>query len=323
MAQDYVYEVARIRVKEPQLLTRPQLQQLMAAPDYQAALAQLSDWGWGSQDGAGAEKMLAEETAKTWALADELMGDGDTLSVLKLTKDYQNLKAAIKQVYTDSKLPPERLYVEGGCLPAARILEAVREQDYEKLPEAMAETARAAAALLSETGDGMKCDARIDRDALAALSKAAGEAKETALKDYADLTIAAANVRIALRAAAGGSDLESIKEMLAPESGLDASRLAAAALDGREAVAEYLKFTQYAPLGEALLISMRRFETACDDLLIEKMKEQKNESFTLGPLVAYIVARENEIKCVRMLLTAKLNGLPASVMQESLRETYV
>ena len=94
-------------------------------------------------------------------------------------------------------------------------------------------------------------------------------------------------------------------------------------MDGREAVAEYLKYTDYAPLADALLTSMRRFETACDDLLIEKMKEQKNESFTLGPVVAYITARENEIKCVRMLLTAKQNGLPESVMQESLRETYV
>ena len=324
MAKDYIYEVARIRVKEPQLLGRVQLQQLIALPGYEAALSQLADWGWGSESGSrSAEAMLAEETAKTWELADELVPEPETLSVLKLTKDYQNLKAAVKQIYTDSKLPPERLYVEGGRCPAAEILEAVREQEYDRLPPGMAQTAKEAAELLAETGDGMRCDARIDRDALAALSAAAEKAAEPALRDYAELTVAAADIRIALRAAAGGSDLETIKGMLAPAKGLDTVRLAQAAMDGREAVAEYLKYTDYAPLADALLTSMRRFETACDDLLIEKMKEQKNESFTLGPVVAYITARENEIKCVRMLLTAKQNGLPESVMQESLRETYV
>ena len=38
------------------------------------------------------------------------------------------------------------------------------------------------------------------------------------------------------------------------------------------------------------------------------MQPQKYESFSVGPLVAYVLARENEIKTVRIILSGKQNG---------------
>ena len=42
-----------------------------------------------------------------------------------------------------------------------------------------------------------------------------------------------------------------------------------------------------------------------------------------GLTTAYLLARENEIKCVRMVLTGKLNGMPEGTIRERLREMYV
>ena len=39
--------------------------------------------------------------------------------------------------------------------------------------------------------------------------------------------------------------------------------------------------------------------------MIESLKPQKYETFSAGPLLAYLVARENEIKTVRIILTGK------------------
>ena len=324
MAKDYIYEVARIRVKEASLLTRAQLKQLIALPDIRSALAQLADWGWGNPDEPlEAERMLAAESAKTWELIDELLRDDDSLSLLKLTRDYQNIKAAIKQIYTNTKLPPERLYVSGGRIAAEEIRRAIREQDYEIFPEAMAAAAREAAELLAETGDGQLCDAVLDKAALTELIREGKEAKDPALQEYAALTAAQANVMIALRAAAGGKSREEILNMLAPDGELNIHTLAQAAMEGREAVADYLRFTQYSSLSDSLMESMVSFERSCEDLLLSRMREQKSEVFTIGPLVAYVVVRQNEIKSVRMLLTEKQNHLPESVMRERLREMYV
>ena len=40
---------------------------------------------------------------------------------------------------------------------------------------------------------------------------------------------------------------------------------------------------------------------------------QKYNSFSVGPLFAYLLARENEIKTVRIILTGKLNELAGGV----------
>ena len=61
----------------------------------------------------------------------------------------------------------------------------------------------------------------------------------------------------------------------------------------------------------------------CSDLVISQIKPQKSNPFTLGPVAAYVLARENEIKCVRMILSGKQNGLPEQVIRERLGEMYV
>ena len=74
---------------------------------------------------------------------------------------------------------------------------------------------------------------------------------------------------------------------------------------------------------QALKESPSAFERWCDNQLIETIKPQKYNPFTAGPLVAYILAKENEIKTVRIILTARLNGLEEEQIRERIREMYV
>ena len=83
------------------------------------------------------------------------------------------------------------------------------------------------------------------------------------------------------------------------------------------------KTTPYEALSEPLSQSMRAFECACDNLMLKKMRSQLSESEHFGPIAAYVIARECEIKCVRMILTGQQHKLPESILRESLREAYV
>ena len=65
------------------------------------------------------------------------------------------------------------------------------------------------------------------------------------------------------------------------------------------------------------------FERWCDNRMTETMKAQKYETFSVGPLLAYLLARENEIKTVRIILTGKQNGFPENALRERIREMYV
>ena len=110
---------------------------------------------------------------------------------------------------------------------------------------------------------------------------------------------------------------------MAPCASLSVERLSSAALSGMDAICEYLEGIAYADGAEALRESPSAFERWCDNQLMEAIKPQKYNPFSAGPLVAYVLARENEIKTVRIILTARLNELPEEQIRERIREMYV
>ena len=90
-----------------------------------------------------------------------------------------------------------------------------------------------------------------------------------------------------------------------------------------DAIQEYLAGTEYAQGAQALADSPSAFERWCDNRIIETIRPQLYNSFTIGPLVAYVIARENEIKTVRIILSGKQNELPDESIRERVREMYV
>lgn len=324
MGKDYTYAVARIRGKELALFGGPVMEQLLACKTCGEALRFLADKGWGNPDKAlTAENLLEEETKKTWDLISEMVKDMSVFDVFRIADDYHNLKAALKLVYVQSGISRNRVFVTGGRISPEIIEKAARERDFSSLSVDMQKAAEEAQGTLLHTGDGQLCDIILDRASLEAVYQAGVDSREEVLKRYAQLTVAAADIRIAVRCGKVGKSLDFIERALAPCPGLDTEALAHAALSGTESVASCLERTEYAAAAEALRKSPAAFEKWCDDLIIEEIRPQKYNPFTLGPLAAYILARRNEIKCVRMILTGRQNELPDNVIRERLREMYV
>ena len=113
-----------------------------------------------------------------------------------------------------------------------------------------------------------------------------------------------------------------MRRAMAPCDSLNIERLSQAALGGVGGVCGD-QGTRYAGGAQALKESPSAFERWCDNQLIETIKPQKYNPFTAGPLVAYVLAKENEIKTVRIILTARLNGLEEEQIRERIREMYV
>lgn len=324
MKKDYTYAVSRIRGREMSLLGTVALEQLLASKSYDEALHFLADKGWGNSDERlTAENLLEAETEKTWQLIGEMVDDMSVFDVFRMADDYHNLKAAVKLTYTGAAVDSGRLFVSGGTMAPEVIEKAVREKDYSLLPEPMARAAREAYDTLLHTGDGQLCDVILDRASLEATYEAGQKADNEVLKEYATLTVVAADIKIAVRCGQVGKSLDFIRRALADCRELNTEALAHAALNGLDSVVEYLSGTDYARAADALKESPAAFERWCDNLIIQHIKPQKTNPFTIGPLAAYILARQNEIKCVRMVLSGKLNGLPDDIIRERLREMYV
>lgn len=321
MADKYVYAVARIRSKELSLLSGAFLEQLTAAKSYDECIQLLNEKGWGGDGVNNTEELLAGEREKTWGLISELVEDRSVFDVFLYANDYHNLKAAIKEVRMGQEYPG--IFIDQGTLDVKLIKDAIQNREFQNLPEVMRGSAEEAYKALLHTQDGQLCDIIIDKAALDAIYRAGMESGNEFLKLYAELTVAAADIKTAVRASRTGKDKAFLEQALAPCDTLDIQRLAQAAIEGGDAIGSYLESTPYADAVEELRRSPSAFERWCDNLMIRRIKPQQYSPFGLGPLAAYILARENEIKSVRIVLSGKLNSLPEESIRERVREMYV
>ena len=323
MADKYIYAVARVRALEMSLMSQAAIEQLIATDSYKKAVQFIVEKGWGDSENASMNEddILKAETDKTWAVVAEMVDDMSVFDVIRLPDLYHNLKAAIKTVVAGES--PAHVFFDNAEISGQQMLDIVRNKAWDRLPEHMRDCAREAWDSMAQAGDGQMCDAVIDRGTLVAIMQAAKKTNDKLLKDYAETTVAVADIKIAVRSMKTRKSKDFMKRAMAPCDTLDIDRLAMAAVSGMEEIERYLADTAYAGGAEALSESASAFERWCDNRIIETIKPQKHNPFTVGPIVAYILARLNEIKTVRIILTCKLNQLPEDAIRERVREMYV
>ncbi len=317
----YVYAVAAIRSEELKLLNASFLDQLIQAKTADECMRILSEKGWGREDTKTPDEMLSAEREKTWETVTQFVPDRKVFDVFLLENDYNNLKAAIKESLMEFDYPG--IYIKESTVPYETVRAAIKERDYEALPDDMQEIARTAHDTFLHTKDGQLCDLMVDKACLEAILKAGNASGNEFLKRYSELTVAGADIKIAVRAARAGKDKDFILSGLADCDTVEINALANAAVQGTDAVCSYLAATDYADAADRLKESPQAFECWCDDLIITGMRSELYNSFGLGPIAAYILARESEIKSVRIILSAKLNGFSEEIIRERVRETYV
>jgi V/A-type H+-transporting ATPase subunit C len=66
-----------------------------------------------------------------------------------------------------------------------------------------------------------------------------------------------------------------------------------------------------------------RIEKYGDNYILDYLRKAKLVSFGPDPLIAYMIAKENEIRALRIILTGKKNGVHPDTIRERLRDVYV
>lgn len=321
MQQDFTYAVARIRFRETKLLSDTDLNALLMSSDVDAVMRLLRDKGWGDNTDCRPEELLALEENKLWEFINETVDDISVLNFLLIPNDYHNLKVILKCITRDQE--PDSMLIEDSVEDAQAIYKAIKSREYGDLPEYLQEVAQDAMTTLLQTSDGQLCDIIVDKACMEHVYRLGKESKSDIIRLYCEFFVVAADIKIAIRCANTKKKLDFIRRALAECDTLDVERLAQAACEGKDEVIAYLGTTEYRSAVDAIETSMSAFEKWCDDYMTNAMKPQKWEPFGIGPVVAYIIARQNEIKAVRMILSAKLNDLSENTIKERLRDMYV
>ncbi len=319
----FASQVAQIRAKESRLLSDNDLQKLMQCESYEDCLRLLRDRGWGSGDDLTAENLLRTERENLWKSMRGMCNEQEmhTFDIFRLPKDYHNFKAAIKEAYVQKKVP--NIYLEGGTLPIEKIKAAAASGEFSGFSSQISNAASQAREVLFHTGDSQMCDVILDRAALLAMKQAAKDSDNKLLEEYAELKCVAANINIAIRACKAKKNMDFLQKAFAECDSISVSGLMAAATEGIDAIYAYLEKSSYADALEAIKESPAAFDRWCDNRIITMIRPQKYNPFTISPLAAYVVAKENEIKSVKIILSGKINQLPEEKVKERLRESYV
>lgn len=323
MGPDYIYAAARVRSLETALLTKSDMDQLLSAKDYETALGLVRSNGWGGSSSSSMDEdaILDHETEKTWATIRDLIGDNDVMDVIRLPRRYHNLKAAIKAA-VDGK-PEGEIFYDGTGIEPDDLIDIIRKGNTDKLPVQMQKCSEEAFKSFAHTGNGQMSDCLIDAACLEDMASRAAKTDVALVREYAEFYVASADIRIAARCAATQRPKEFIARSLVSCTGLDKDKLMNSALSGTPALYAYLVETPYANAVPELKKGSAAFERWVDNKMIKIISSGKTDSFTAGAIAAYAVARQTEIKNVRIILSGKRNGISDELIAERIRDTYV
>ena len=318
---DYTFAVARIRSNETKLLGSADIEQLILASSYEEAVRKLSEFGYDIVDG-DLGKTLNNEMDKAWQLLSESAPDENELTVLSVRNAYHNLKSALKTRVCGGKAA-DAFFLLPSSVDIGLIAEAVNNNDYSALPAEMTAVAEKAYVYLTDRADGQSAEALIDRQSLESFVSLGEKSGCSELFDACCMITAAADIKIAYRSAVTHRSRDFLELSVAQCPGISRDELINASLTGAKSVTAYAASTKYGELVSLLGKDAAGFEKKCDDSVMEIIKKGKYAAFGFLPLAAYYFAKETEIRCVRIVMSAKENNLSPSSIRERVRELYV
>lgn len=249
------------------------------------------------------------------------------VDLLALKYDYHNLKVLVKETEYDKDFSD--LYVPVATIDPKELRQAYIEQDFEQIPQEFRTALEVVLADLHETKDPQRIDLIFDKYYFSHLYNMALATKVDLFINYVKDLIDFTNVKSAIRLKKQNKDFKFYDDAILENGNIDKEDILSTFNDSIDDMINKFKYTKISTNLIMGLDSYKEterltdFEKYMDDYLMELNKESKLINFGPEPIFSYIVAKEAEIKTLRIILVAKLNNLSPEVIRERVRELYV
>ncbi|OQB23644.1 MAG: V-type sodium ATPase subunit C [Firmicutes bacterium ADurb.Bin182] len=322
-----IYGVARIRVLEKGLIGKARMQRLRDASG-EECLKLLVEMGYGNTADTGSvsvEELIVSELTKTRDLIDEVTPDKALTDLFVLEYDVTALKLFLKLRLIKSAENP--LLVKG-VYDTEQLRQAVLKSEYSFLPEAFRNALYELEKSFESGVDPKRISVELDKaymlHALGALEGTKYEDAKRYFSALADFN----NVLALLRLRRMGAASDEFSAYFLPGGELTEKMLYEAYDLQEEQMAKALNFGKSGKAIEKGVTETVRqgkisaLEKARDDFLIAIAREGKQDIDTIRPILGFLLAKEQEAKCIRLIVTGKRNRLDGQVITERLRDLY-
>ena len=325
----YPFAVAAVRCMENNLIKKDKLMQMAEAPTAEDVLHMLAECGYGElprEQIHDFEKLLSEQLNKAYKSLAGLIpannsgSSGSLTDVFLYKNDYQNMKVLIKQEV--SGIDVSAYFIDGGTIPLEKLKTAFLERKFSDLPAIKADAVNDALETYAKTHDGRYIDVIMDNacfQTMAETAKATGNSYVIEyVKKLADIT----NIKTFVRIKRLGKNWKLFDEAYVDGGSISKEKFNECFQNDNPSA--MLAETGYKQITEnCMTTGFTEFERMCDDYLMSYVKDAKYKTLTPEPLVGYILGKETEIKCVRIIMTCKLNNIDSETIKERVREAYV
>ncbi len=349
----YAYAVGRIRALETRLLDSMAIGRLLEAESAQEVLRMLSEGEYESAissiDGpADFETALNIELERVHALVDELSLDPELTRIFRVRWDFHNLKVLLKSNYLKGSgftaIPADDILVVSGLIPVEALKSTIAPEDDQDGGAAtltsvllggqngdnyILSALEDARAIYEGTQNPQMIDIAIDNHLQDYLYRQAEDYPNPFLCGYFRAIADLNNIKSFVRVKMLGESVRLLDAVLLPHGSLDKETYLTQFDETVENFAADLMSTPYAEVAAEGVRrwseehSLAAFERLSDNYLINYIKPAKYMVFGVEPLMGYLLAKEHEMKLIRIIVIGKFNDLPAEDIKERLRDTYV
>lgn len=331
----YTFPVGKIRVLETYLLNNQQVARLLEArdeamlwselassPDYEHHLAQFSD-------PHEFELVLDAELKRVYVLVFGLDPDPQALSLLALRHDFHNCKVFSKAKFLGES--PDLALSNLGLYPNKEWEQLFLNEDLlesELIPHDLQQLTLDVQAKLEEETDLRFRDMLWDQTLYSYLYQQIKAQKNTFIQTWLQIRIDCLNLTALMRCKQQKAHKRILERALLDNGLVPKERLLLAYDSSLEDLYSHLASSPYSAIVQEGIQSYQKegsfsiWEKLVDDFEIEFLKQARMVPLGVEPLFAYLLAKENELKVLRIVFVGKLNKIHKNEISKRVRRLY-
>ena len=309
---EYAFQTAQAKALETHMISHSTFVDMVNAADFGQAAEFLRPTEYALPNGAisalegilSARRSALREQFAVW------MHNKLVLGLFKARDDFANLRLAVRRMAT--KKPIGSDYSGDGNFPPEQFAEVFENEKYEMLPDYMAEAAERAVLLFYSDKDVRGIDYAIDAAQTEFELTTADRLNSDFLLGLFRIKTDLINIRTMMRLRFRGAESQNV---FLPGGYVERDKLLRgleAAGDGLAALFFATPYFEVVQAGAGYAASEKSFlkvEQQCDEYLAGYLRSTISIAVGPQPVIAYFLLKENEIRTVRLVLTAKKNHL--------------
>ncbi len=327
----YAYAVGRIRTMEKKLLDKSKIDRMVDAKTPEDAIKTLieADYGQGSDvsNTFEYEDLLKEESKKVYTLLKTLAPQPQVFDLFLQRNDYHNVKVLLKDEFLGQE--NDNLLIDAGTIPASKLKVIIKDRELSKLPIIMRKAIDECLDTYNRTGDPQIIDLVLDRASFAQMKEMAESVNIQFVIDLVKILIDLENIKIFLRVKRLKKSWDFLNKVLLSGGSIDSKLFIEKLESSLESFVDALKYGAYGTICEEGIAdyqstgSLTKLEKMADNYVMHYIQKAKYMFLGIEPLIAYLLAKENEIKIARIIMVGKINNISNEIIRERLREAYV